>query len=134
MVMPYLHFQMNCEEAFTRYASIFGGKIEGISRFTPQTGSPALNGKVMHATVSLGTKGSLSGADQEEPVPQSNAMELLVHCATASEARHILDALARDGQLLSDLTPHPPPDDAGMGALVRDKYGYCWIITAPNEG
>ena len=133
MLMPYLHFQGNCEEAFAFYASIFGGEIKSLSRFTEITGSAALNGKVMHAYVSLGDNRGFSGADQEEPVVHGASMELLVHCTTTEEAQRIYDGLAAEGHELSRLTPHPPPDDDGMGALVRDKYGYTWILTAPND-
>lgn len=133
MVMPYLHYQGNCEEAFRLYASVFGGKIEGLSRYTEATGSAAMVGKVMHAYVSLGDKGGVSGSDQEEAVEHGSAMKLLVHCASVAQAQKIIDALAREGNEISRLTPHPPPDDGGMGALVQDTYGYIWIITAPNE-
>lgn len=133
MLMPYLHYQGNCEEAFRFYASVFGGEIKSLSRFAEQTGTPALVGKVMHAYVALGEGRGLSGADQEEPVNHGASMDLLVHCATRQEAQGICDRLALEGEALSPLLPHPPPDDDGMGALVRDKYGYLWILTAPND-
>lgn len=134
MLMPYLHFQGNCEEAFQFYASVFGGKIEGFSRFSPETGTPKLLGKIMHGTVSLGgDRGFLSGSDQEEPVSASHAMELLFHCADAEEARILLSKFAEKGTLHNDFSPHPPPDDSGMGAIVTDPYGYTWIFSAPND-
>jgi uncharacterized glyoxalase superfamily protein PhnB len=57
----------------------------------------------------------------------------MVHFLTRAEAEKCFDALAEGGQTLQRLTPHPPPDDGGMGALVRDKFGYKWILTAPND-
>jgi uncharacterized glyoxalase superfamily protein PhnB len=57
----------------------------------------------------------------------------MVHFLTRAEAERCFDALAEGGQALQRLTPHPPPDDGGMGALVRDKFGYKWILTAPND-
>ncbi len=134
MLMPYLCFQGNCEEAFAFYASVFGGKVEALSRFTRETGTEALVGKVMHAYVSLGRSGGVSGADQEETVVHGEAMKLLVHLASAAEAQRIYDGLAAEGHEIARLAPHPPPDDGGMGALVQDKYGYVWILTAPNDG
>ncbi len=133
MIMPYLHFRGDCEEALGFYASVFGGKIEALSRFTRETGTEALAGKVMHAYVSLGGMGGLSGADQEDEITHGDSMQLLVHIGTRAEAERIFDALAKEGHAINRLTPHPPPDDAGMGALVRDKYGYTWILTAPND-
>lgn len=46
MIMPYLHFNGNCEEAFKFYAEAFKGKIQHLSRFDNNP-----NNKVMHATV-----------------------------------------------------------------------------------
>ena len=132
MVIPYLSFQGNCEEALHFYASVFGGKVEYLSRYTKETGSPPLVGKVMHAQVSIG-KGAIAGADHEGPVRHDESIKLMVHCASASEAQTYFDALAESGHAIHRLTPHPPPDDGGMGALVRDKYGYAWILTAPND-
>ena len=132
MIIPYLTFQGDCEEAIRLYTSVLGGRIEHLSRYTSETGSFALVGKVMHSQASFGS-GAICAADQEGPVQHSDAVSLLVHCATSTEANRILDAFAVDGVLLQRLTPHPPPDDGGMGALVRDKYGYTWILTAPND-
>lgn len=132
MAIPYLHFQGDCEEAFARYAEIFGGKVKGLSRFTEETGGPELAGKVMHAEVSLGKWGELAGADQLEPVEHGKAVDLLVHNSTVEEAQRLYDGLAKGGVEICRLTPHPPPDDAGMGGLVRDAYGFLWIITSPN--
>lgn len=134
MLMPYLHFRGNCEEAFEFYASVFSGKIEGISRFSEETGPQSLLGKVMHGTVSLGEgRGFLSGSDQEELMKDGAPMELLFHCSDAGEGRLILSRFAEKGKLIQDFAPHPPPDDAGMGALVTDPYGYTWIFSAPND-
>lgn len=133
MATPYLHFTGNCEEALALYAKAFGGTIEGISRYTEETGGAQLEGQVMHATVSLGKHGCISGADYAEPVQHGNSMQLLVHCQSMREAEQIMETLSAGGEIINRLTPHPPPDDAGMGALLRDAYGYVWIVTAPNE-
>lgn len=132
MIIPYLTFRGDCEEAMNRYVALFGGQINGLSRFTAETGSPALVGKIMHMEATVGN-GTLSGSDQEEPVDHGSAISLMVHFDTQAEAEKCFDALAEEGQALQRLTPHPPPDDGGMGAFVKDKYGYSWILTAPND-
>lgn len=40
--------------------------------------------------------------------------------------------MKEEGEVISPLEPHPAPDDGGMGAIVKDKFGYDWIITCPN--
>ncbi|MFH1512698.1 MAG: VOC family protein [Bacillota bacterium] len=132
MIIPYLSFRGDCEEAITLYCKALGGKIAYLSRFTEATGGKALSGKVMHVEAAFGV-GAIAAGDREGPVENFDAVRLMIHCATSTEADRILDVFGKDGEVLQRLTPHPPPDDGGMGGLVRDKYGYTWIITAPND-
>lgn len=132
MMMPYLSFKGDCEDAFLLYAEVFGGHVEYASRYTEATGGAEMAGKVMHSEVSLGSYGHLSGGDYLSAAQNDNAIQLLIHCPTAAEAERICDGLQRGGVHLQKLTPHPPPDDGGMGALVRDRFGFQWIVTAPN--
>lgn len=132
MIIPYLTFQGDCEEAVKLYCDALGGKIEFLSRFTEATGGKALTGKVMHVEASFGG-GALGAGDRLEPVERTDAIRLMVHCGTSAEADRILDTLGKGGEVLQRLTPHPPPDDGGMGGLVRDPFGYIWIVTAPND-
>lgn len=135
MVIPYLSFSGNCEEALNFYIGIFGGEIKMLSRFTPETGGAELSGKVMHAEAVVGNT-VIAGTDSGDPellAKCRDAICLMVHCASRNEAERYFAALAEGGQALQRLTPHPPPDDNGMGALVRDKYGCKWILTAPND-
>ena len=132
MVIPYLSFQGCCEEALQFYIRIFGGRVLFLSRWTEATGGPILSGKVMHMEAEI--SGSvLSGADQQDLPARGDAVRLMVHFDSAARALACCEGLAEGGELLQRLAPHPPPDDGGMGALVRDRYGYCWILTAPNE-
>lgn len=132
MVIPYLSFRGNCEEAMKRYIEIFGGEIRGFSRFTVDTGGPGLAGKVMHMEASV-AGGVISGSDQLEPIAFGDAIHLMVHLSTTAEAERCFELLAQGGEAMQRLLPHPPPDDGGCGALVRDRYGYVWILTAPND-
>jgi PhnB protein len=132
MIIPYLAFQGNCEEAINLYCAILGGKIDYLSRFTEATGGKALAGKVMHVEATVGGS-ALSAGDRAEPVENFDAVRLMIHCETSAEADRILDAFGAEGEVLQRLTPHPPPDDGGMGGLARDRFGYAWIITSPND-
>ena len=132
MVIPYLSFQGCCQEALESYVRIFGGRVLCLSRWTNASGGPALDGKVMHMEAEV-SGGVISGADQLEAPVRGNDIRLIVHCGTSQRAQECCDELAEGGELLQRLLPHPPPDDGGMGALVRDRYGYVWILTAPND-
>ena len=132
MIIPYLSFKGDCEEAIQSYISILGGEILFLSRYTAETGGEKLAGKVMH--VEFKAAGSVFAAsDSREKVENTDAVRLMIHCDTAAEADTIIDALGVQGEVMQRLVPHPPPDDGGMGGMVRDKYGYTWILTSPND-
>lgn len=132
MIIPYLSFQGDCEEAVNAYISILGGEVLYLSRYTADTGGEALSGKVMHVEAKV--SGSVIAAgDGREPVENRDAVRLMIHCDTPAEANRIIDAFGKEGKVLQRLLPHPPPDDQGMGGQVRDRFGYTWILTAPND-
>ncbi len=123
MIMPYLQFNGNCEEAFNFYANAFGGKITFLSRLNEDSNNP-----IMHATVTLtDSGGSVSGADTDEPVLVSG-MSILVLFPSREKIEEIAPKLSTGGTLLQGFKPHPPPDDSGGGAAVLDKYGYTWFL------
>lgn len=131
MIIPYLTFAGNCEEAMNLYCQTLGGRVEYLSRYTKETGGEAMDGKVMHVQAAFGN-GAICAGDAKNMPENTDAVRLLVHCKSAEEANTIMDAFGKDGKVLQRLMPHPPPDDGGMGGLVRDKFGYTWILTAPN--
>ena len=59
MIMPYLHFNGNCEEAFNFYAEAFGGKSKACH-------DSITSNKVMHSQVMLTETGGVSGSDQSD--------------------------------------------------------------------
>jgi len=123
MVMPYLHFNGNCEEAFNFYADCFGGKITFLSRLNNDPNNP-----VMHATVMLTENGGVSGSDSDPPEPLPEKYEVLVLFKSREEVDTVFTKLSVGAKEVSPFAPHPPPDDAGGGACVVDKYGYSWFL------
>ncbi len=132
MIIPYLSFKDNCEEAFNSYIRAFGGEILYYSRYTLETGGAQMNGKIMHLEAMLGDT-RFAGADSADELDVGNCVKLMMHFGDRASAEACFDILAEGGTPLQRLTPHPPPDDGGMGALVKDKFGYTWILTAPND-
>jgi len=124
MVMPYLHFNGNCEEAFNFYAECFGGKITFLSRLDDNSNNP-----VMHATVMLTETGGVSGSDSDPPEPLPEKYEILVMFKTREEVERVFSKLSVGGTNIEEFASHPPPDDAGGGAYLTDKYGYTWILS-----
>ncbi len=123
MIMPYLRFNGNCEEAFRFYANAFGGRITALSRLNNDPNNP-----VMHAMVTLTESGGgVSGGDTDAAVPVSR-MPILVLLPSRERVEEIIPKLAEGGTLVRGFLPHPPPDDNGGGAEVLDKYGYTWFL------
>ena len=131
-VVTYLPFGGCCEEALNVYIGIFGGRLLFLSRWDEKNcGQKNFIGKVMHAEFVLG-KTRLAGGDVLEAEASAMAAKLMIHLNTEEEVRKIIRLLEEGGSVISELTPHPEPDDGGMGCIVRDKFGVSWILTCPN--
>ena len=131
-VVTYLPFGGCCEEALNAYIGIFGGRLLFLSRWDEKNcGQKNFIGKVMHAEFVLG-KTRLAGGDVLEAEASAMAAKLMIHLNTEEEVRKIIRLLEEGGSVISELTPHPEPDDGGMGCIVRDKFGVSWILTCPN--
>ena len=131
-VVTYLPFGGCCEEALATYIGIFGGRLLFLSRWDEKNcGQKNFIGKVMHAEFVLG-KTRLAGGDVLEVEDSAMAAKLMIHLNTEEEARKIIGLLEEGGSVVSELAPHPEPDDGGMGCIVRDKFGVSWILTCPN--
>lgn len=139
MIMPYISFDGNCEEAFLWYVKIFGGKIEHMSRYGDIAESleipmdNKLKNKVMHSQIMLGENGSISGADAMQPIEKGNRISIQAHLKNESLARKVFSALYEGGIVLGEMSTNPPPDDNGISGCVQDKYGITWIISAIND-
>lgn len=131
-VITYLPFGGCCEEALNAYIGIFGGRLLFLSRWDEKNcGQKNFIGKVMHAEFVLG-KTRLAGGDVLEAEASAMAAKLMIHLNTEEEVRKIIGLLEEGGSVVSELAPHPEPDDGGMGCIVRDKFGVRWILTCPN--
>ncbi len=133
VVIPYLSFRGNCEEAITAYIQAFGGEILFLSRWTEETttNNPSYAGKVMHTEFIIGQTRMSAGDNPESTLP-SETVKFMIHTTTLKEAETAISVLANGGNIVSPLKPHPKPDDAGCGSITRDRFGFTWIITCPN--
>lgn len=130
-IITYLSFNGSCEEAVNAYINAFGGKILYLSRWDENNcEKESMIGKVMHTEFLLGETNMAAG-DTENETPNT-AIKLMIHMETEQEALKSIEILKNGGKVISELAPHPEPDDGGMGCLITDRYGYTWIITCPN--
>lgn len=132
-VIPYLSFNGNCEEAVNTYISTFGGEILFISRWDENNSGMSSErfGKIMHVEFVLGDSRMAAG-DSFDGTDVNTDIKLMIHMKTETEALQAIAVLAEGGTLLSPLAPHPEPDDDGCGSVIKDRFGFTWIITCPN--
>ncbi len=136
MIMPYLSFNGDCEEAFQWYAEIFNGEIQHMSKYgdiseNPDTPMSAeQKNKVMHAQLMLTETGGISGADALWPIEGGATVSIHAHLPSEELAQKVFSAFSEDGIVLGKLAANPPPDDSGISGSVKDKYGFTWIISA----
>lgn len=132
-IIPYLSFKGECEEAVNAYIDAFGGEIYGMSHWTEKNFdvTPEQIGKVMHVEFVIGNTGMAAG-DSFDCAEVNTDIKLMIHMDSEVEALHAISVLAEGGSILSSLKPHPEPDDGGCGSLIKDRFGFTWIITCPN--
>ncbi|MSS84316.1 VOC family protein [Actinomycetaceae bacterium WB03_NA08] len=139
LISPYLSFSGNCEEAFTWYANIFGGKITHLSRYGDIPADPdnplgeEINRQVMHAELELADGGKISGADSLTPLASGSTVALHASLPLESDAEETFKALSNEGTVIAPLTTNPPPDDTGVSGALVDRYGFTWIISGIKE-
>src|SRR5271165_98601 len=125
---PYLSFTGNCEEAFTFYASVLGGKVEGMNRFA---GSPmesevpaGFKNKIMHGSITS-PLGALMGADSARPLDDGNRISLSI-APPAGDAQRIFDQFADGGEIIM---PLQEVFWGGKFGMVCDRYGFNWMLS-----
>ena len=136
MVMPYLNFTGDCEEAFLLYQRAFGVDAPILARYgdaPPDAANPltdAQRQKIMHGHLMLSETGGISGADAVWPVEQGSAVCIHVFCDNVEKAQEAFTVLSENGTPLSPIAPNPPPHDNGVSGTVKDKYGFTWVLSA----
>ena len=132
-IIPYLAFAGNCEEAVRAYIDSFGGKILYLSRWSEENArvTPEQIGKVMHVEFTLGGTRMAAG-DSFDCADMKSPVRFMVHKESKEDAVKTIGLLSEGGTVAVPLHPHPAPDDDGCGCVVRDRFGYTWIITCPN--
>ena len=136
MIMPYLNFTGDCEEAFQLYQRAFDGQEPLLARYAdaPESAYPDMGkeqkNKIMHGHVMLTETGGISGADAIWPVEKGSAINIHVYCPSLEQAQKAFDTLAEEGECIGKLALNPPPHDNGVSGMVKDKYGFVWVLSA----
>ena len=123
----YLNYPGNCQEAFTFYEQLLGGKITMMMTHGqgPNAGDqpPDWKNAILHARMSIGET-ELMGADIPKAQPMRSAYLSLVVGST-DEAERIYAALADGGEIFM---PMAETFFAFRFAQLRDRFGTSWMI------
>lgn len=132
-INPYINFNGNAEEAFNFYKSVFGGELEGISRFkdfeNPEFPiAPHEADKIMHIALPIG-ENLLMGNDVPERMGRTNENEnrskISINVESKEEADRLFNGLSEGGSVEFPMGDSPWGSYFGM---FRDKYGIEWMI------
>jgi PhnB protein len=129
---PYLSFNGNAREAFTRYKEIFGGElvILTMADAPPDAGPPGADPNlVMHAALTVAAEAYVMGADDPTGSFDGNVNGMCVSWNTpdAAEAKRVFDALADGGEVQMPIGESFFSPAFGM---CRDRFSVPWMILA----
>lgn len=129
-IYTYLTFNGNCREAMAFYRDCFGGTLTfqtvGESPGSDQLPRP-LKRAILQATL-VNDHVTLLGSDMvsEQGLITGNAVSLMLRCSSEDELKRYYEKLVSGG------TEIHPPENTYWGALfgvVRDRYGYQWLVS-----
>jgi PhnB protein len=133
-IAPYLFFPGNCEEAFTAYEKILGGKIIAMMshKGTPAESqvAPDWVPKIMHACLQLdgGQMLMASDAPPDRSEGPMQSVSVSVTVKETAEAERIFAALS-DGARIK--MPLEETFWAPRFGMLQDRFGTHWMISSP---
>ena len=126
-LIPYLHFNGNCEEALNAYIGIFGGNGQVVSRFSDTSTFSVpddFKNKVMHASLQF-EDNVIMMSDSTRDIIQGNGVVMSISLGDETQTQEIFGKLAEGGQITM------PLEKQFWGALfgqVTDKFGIRWML------
>jgi len=138
MIVAYVSFNGNTEEAFNFYKSALGGEIVNIQRFGDSPGAAQMSDadkkKVMHIALEAPGDIKLMGNDHIDmmggPFKAGNNFSLSFHPDNKAEADKLFNSLSAGGTVTVPISTAPWGDYFGM---FTDKFGIKWMINHQKQ-
>ncbi len=130
---PYLIFPGNCREAVTAYAQIFGGEITMMMTGAEMPGMEVPDDKkdwIMHSMIAFEGGLLMASDDMMGTEPSMAGSWVMMEMPSAEAAQSSFDALTQGGEVKM---PYGPTEWAEGFGMVTDRFGACWMISAPGE-
>ncbi|KAG2393858.1 hypothetical protein C9374_003622 [Naegleria lovaniensis] len=134
LLLPYLTFSGQCEEAMKFYQSCLGGELEIIKYKDSQKKDqyPHLQDKVIHSSLKTSQAPILLACDDpvecekpNAPFVNHNGYSLSVTAENVEEGLEIFNLLVSDGEVVIPFGKTHFSEGFGM---LKDKYGISWMI------
>ena len=134
-LIPYLHFDGQCREAFDFYARVLGGTI-GITMTYGQAPIPThvaeeAKDRIMHMVLHA-REITLMGSDRQPGKTETaSGFHLSLHPTDPAEAERLYGALADGGAV------HMPLQEtfwAHKFGMVADRFGTPWMVSCDKTG
>lgn len=128
--IPYLFFDGTCEEALDFYAEVFGGKVEGVMRYSqlpPGEGEVPAGREdlVMNATLRIGEASLMASDSMTAGGGRPSGVSLYKGFDDVERARRVFDRLAKQGETIMPFAPTFWSEGFGR---CRDRFGTDWMI------
>lgn len=129
--VTYLSFDGQCEEAFTRYAKVFGGTILMMMRNAdapPDSGvpqTPEVANRIMHARLEAGGRLLMGGDAPTQDHSKPHGFCVSVAVGNPIEAERIFSELSEGGTVIM---PIGETFWARRFGMVTDKFGTPWMV------
>ena len=138
MIVAYVTFNGNTEEAFNFYKSALDGEITNIQRFgdapNAEQMSEADKKKVMHIALEAPGNIKLMGNDfvdfMGESFSAGNNFSLSFHPDSKERADELFNRLSAGGSVTVPMSEAPWGDYFGM---FTDKFGIKWMINQQKQ-
>lgn len=128
MVIPYITFNGNCQEALEFYKSAVNAKIENVMHFgdSPMEVPEGAKKKIMHSTFNIfGSPMMASDTMPGQDVNAGGPITLSLNFDSKEEQQKTFDALSKGGRV------NMPLQETFWGAIFgmcTDKFGVNWMF------
>lgn len=125
----YLFFNGQAGAALAAYTRIFNTQPTALMRMSDAPAEMGIPDDkrdwIMHCELPIGTSAIYMSDDFAGNAPAMEGSSVMVSCRTATEAKAVFEALAKDGEVR--MPWEPTFWSAGFGTLT-DRFGIRWMV------
>ena len=126
-IRPFLMFEGKAEEAMTFYVSVFGGKIDDVTRYA--AGQAGAEGSVMRASFTIGGQSVMCiDSPGKHDFTFTPSFSMFVDCDSLEELESFYGSLILGGDALMPLGEYGFSRRFGW---LKDRFGISWQLNLP---